>query len=1320
VGALLGWLGLTVLVLATIYLSAGRLLLPRVAGESARIEMELSQLLKVPVRIEGLRGRWQDFTPWLEVAALTLQTPEGAEHRIENLSFAIDVWPSLHQRRLEIASLAIGSVDLVVEQTPDGQWTLAGLPPGQGSHTEQIIDFLLSTPHMSLAESRLTVRPREGQPLTLHSVFAEIENSGRQHRAELQFLLDEQPEPSRLSVELSGMRDTGMSGRGWATLPDLDLKKLLLPWLSTWQLDAARLSSELWFDFDAMGAVSFTGRVRDAELAAQETERKLRIPLSAGNVDVLGTREATGQWDLQLAKLGFDWDQKHWDVPALRLSRPDAEAPTILMEAASVELGMLSALTLDAAPLPGPGAEALRTLAPEGVLRNLHVETRSDGSYPGFFQLRANLENGAVQAWANAPSGSNLFAYVEASALSGVAEVNSDDVTLQLPRLFADAWHYNHVNGRVAWQVADGEVRVQSNLLDVHSDDLDGRVGFAVLDRNVEDGSREHSFKLMVGVDRMAVVPGKIYLPMFPNQPRLSGTMDWLRTALQGGELDHSGFMLRIQRRNREDVSTSVQSWYQAHEGKLQFLSDWAPVDHTTAGVTVRDDAVDVVGRSASIDGVPLGTVVARSRPGAEGGSWLAIDGTADTDTANGLRFLLNSPLHQVIGPAFDTWQPTGQLNIALNLGIPLGDNPRERIIDVDVRSKDSTLTIPEFSLDFIDVNGLVQYSEQQGLSAKGLQAQLFDQPVSADISSTRKPEGGQLTQVSGGGHASVDVLRNWAGMPEFVRRLLAYAEGELDYDLALEFPGAAAGGPRLKLDSNLVGVSTTLPAPFAKTAEERHDLAIDYLFGGAPDSSDSNRIDLLNLRFDDTVSGELVLDSRGLNRGQVYVGELNRDFTMRQADDNAAGLLVSGTVPTFDFDAWNAVAQTLTQEGGQGRTFKESLRLVDVNVGDLNVFGQAFDNINVQVQPAADGWQIQGRNALLGGQLLLTDTGPWQVNLEYLRFPPRPERTPEEARAAEDEDLLEAVDPTKLPAFDFNTAEISIGPSNLGKLAFIFRPYADGARIREFRLESPQSQIIGSMEGTGASIDWNYSAGMHQSHFIGLVTATNLAEVLPAWGHDAFLDSKSARFEGALSWPASPLGFQLKRSSGDIALNIANGRFVEISSGSSRLLGAFNFDAVVRRLQLDFSDLFGRGFAYDSITAKLQFTNGVIATHNTLMIDGPSSRLRIDGEISLPDETIAADMLVRIPLGQNISMIAGLLGAWPIAVSSYLASKIFAEQVGEFTTLVYRLDGPWNNVQAGFDAPTPAEESSASGIPRAVRSPQTPPPAPTPVPAQP
>jgi len=64
--------------------------------------------------------------------------------------------------------------------------------------------------------------------------------------------------------------------------------------------------------------------------------------------------------------------------------------------------------------------------------------------------------------------------------------------------------------------------------------------------------------------------------------------------------------------------------------------------------------------------------------------------------------------------------------------------------------------------------------------------------------------------------------------------------------------------------------------------------------------------------------------------------------------------------------------------------------------------------------------------------------------------------------------------------------------------------------------------------------------------------------------------------------------------------------------------------------------------------------------------------------------------MLVNIPFSQNVSVLAGILGAWPIAVSTYIASRIFRNQMDEFTTVVYRLEGPWDNPVSGFE---PSEE---------------------------
>ena len=79
--------------------------------------------------------------------------------------------------------------------------------------------------------------------------------------------------------------------------------------------------------------------------------------------------------------------------------------------------------------------------------------------------------------------------------------------------------------------------------------------------------------------------------------------------------------------------------------------------------------------------------------------------------------------------------------------------------------------------------------------------------------------------------------------------------------------------------------------------------------------------------------------------------------------------------------------------------------------------------------------------------------------------------------------------------------------------------------------------------------------------------------------------------------------------------------------------------------------------------------------------------------------ETIDADVLVNLPLGQNVSMVAGILGAWPIAITTYVASVLFRDQLENFTTVLYRLEGPWDDPQAGFESDNEAVEEAMEEV---------------------
>lgn len=1306
---LIGHSLLVLLVLCTVYVTGGRLLMPVLTTQKDKVEQRLSQLLGTPVSIATLEGSWYRFSPSFAVGGLVLQldpADPATRFAIDGGELSVNLWQTLQLGRLSLGHVELRGLELALQQSANGRWTLRGLPPGDRDYKDLILDQLLKTPSISLTEARVRVGLADGRDIPLHSVFLHLDNAGRRHDLRLQFRLGDQGQPQRALVQLIGDPRRTFRGEAWVSLVDLDLQSELATLLpADWQADRFVVAADVWMALDQRGLRSLKARVDDLQLHTAQTGgaaftlANTALVLGAWPESAVGTLDPV--WRLTVQDLALEFNNIVLTPGTVNLRLPLDPVQPWTLQAQSLDVATLAAVAATL-PLPPMGMEALQALAPTGRLGPLYLESDRAAAYPDGFRLRTRFEDLTVGAWRGAPAGSGLQGYAELVAGRGFAEVDTREASIHLPNLFRAPWRYSHLNTRVSWQLAPGEARVSSSPIVVRGNNLEGRVQFALHNRGMGTDDFRSDFSLSVGMDWMDVAVHSDYLPTLR---RTADTMGWLDEALVSGRIVDSGFLLRNSMARKAGLSSLTHSsWYRVENGVLRFLPDWPLVSTASAGVLVHDQYTDVVSSEASIAGINATQVHAQVRPFAGGGSLLDLQVEALAETEAGLDFLRNTPVSAYLGGTLDGWTGTGNLQVNVALQQPLGGAARDQTLEVQARAMDSGLRITPYQLDLDGLDGVISYRNDAGLQAADLQARLFGKPVSIDIE-TQLPARNQPRTISitGDGRVDTAALAAWEGQSGFVRDLLGFTTGDIEYHAQLDLPAGDAGraAPRLQLSSDLVGVETAFPAPFAKAAEDGVDLRMDLRFPAGTRE--------LSLRYQDWLSGQLIFDAEGVPRGQLHFGSLNRDFTIRQSSADAPGLLISGELPVFDYDAWSQVAARFGRAAADGGTagseggLQDYLRLADVDVGRLQVIGQEFTDIAVEVLFREGAWHLQGNNEKVAGTLVVPVTGslPWQVDLDYLRFPPRPEPDPDATEPPEEIDLLEDVDPTQLPAFAFSTDELSIGPSNLGSWSFDFAPLRSGARISNLRMQEENSRINGAVAGEatsedaeivpGARVDWNYRAGKHDSRFTGVFAASDLATVMPKWGHDANVVSRTANFDSILAWPGSPLAFSLKKASGDIDMAISSGRFVDIESGSSRLLGAFNFDSLVRRLELDFSDLYQRGFAFDTIHGQLGFTDGVVAFTTPLVIDGPSSRISIEGEINLPLETIAADMQVRIPLGENISMLAGLLGAWPIAVSTYIASKIFASQVEDFTTIIYRLDGPWSNPQAGFEPPADA-----------------------------
>ncbi|MDG1852320.1 MAG: AsmA-like C-terminal region-containing protein, partial [Gammaproteobacteria bacterium] len=543
----------------------------------------------------------------------------------------------------------------------------------------------------------------------------------------------------------------------------------------------------------------------------------------------------------------------------------------------------------------------------------------------------------------------------------------------------------------------------------------------------------------------------------------------------------------------------------------------------------------------------------------------------------------------------------------------------------------------------------------------------------------------------------------------------LNFSNGEIDYLAEISIPNASQAGTgndsnRIRLSSELLGLSLDLPPPFSKTVENIRPLEVLIEF------TENN--EWVSVRFDNRVGANIRITENEFSGGKVVFGMQAREMRFGDVPLVEPGLVINGFLDRFDYDDWENAAlhfseMSVTPDNEQS-SLSDYISLVDVDAGQLLVVGQELENVHVQVSrsggveedsesgigEANNSWSVILENELLGGTFIFPDDeqSPWNVDLDYLRFP-ADEDEEAEPEPEEEIDMLADINPATLPDLDFRTREFSLGDKHFGIWEFVLRTHGDSATISELTMTAADALIRDFSGETGANLDWRYDNGVHTSSFNGLFSAGDMAQVLPGWGYDANVESESAAFVSNLQWSGSPAAFELGKVIGDVQVNILNGRFVDIDSGGSRLFGAFSFDSLVRRLQLDFSDLYEKGLAYDAIGGSLYFDRGIVATQGPFEITGPSSKITIDGNLNLINETIDADMLVNVPFSQNLSVLAGILGAWPIALSAFLASRIFEDQMDDFTTVLYRLEGPWENPVSGFE---PAAEILESDRPDA------------------
>uniref|UniRef100_UPI0025E478CF YhdP family phospholipid transporter n=1 Tax=Nevskia sp. TaxID=1929292 RepID=UPI0025E478CF len=1100
---------LAVLTVAAAAISAGfALLIDSVPGYRHDLESAVAKAVGHPARVGSMALTWSGLRPTLDLREVALLDDRGAPllaaRRIRlGLSPTRLVTGPRTPDRVEIDGVQLGvQIDLDGRIRLDGVDLAASRDPARLDALARYAQLRLHAVRLSLRDARLGDQP----PLAVLVDHATLQHGRAGYRVDALLL---PPADIARRVQVNAQLDGSLADRStlhgrWS----FDVEDLAgWPWLAAHlqpgallRLDDAQLDASGAIDAGRLGASSL--RLRAGSVSARLDGEALA---SAAAVDIRAQLEPVdGGWRLQLPSAGLRGARGAWQLDGLTATHAaDGSqtliAPLLRLDDLAPWLGVVRALPPKMARLGDLRGDlaALRltrsTASPQtlaATAKLIALGMASKGEEPGFAGLDGTLEGGID---------------------SGVIRLTGTPLQLRLPKAFEQPLPIDDVTGDLHWSRASDVWRIDAPAIALR---LGSSAAQGALRLTLYPDGTVPDLRLDLGLKSDAVAALKPWMPKNwgPN------SRAWLERAILQARVTGGRLLIDAPLTPRDANNRPTLPWrltLDVEDAVLAFARDWPAAEGIAAQLVFHDNGLDILGREGSVSGLAVSRLDARIADFAAAD--LALDADFSGDAAQLYQLFRDSPLKTRLSGLISRTEASGPVSGDLKLRIPL--NIPQPPVDAtgSLRVDGVRLAVRGMAEPLRELRGQLAYGKS--IAAEKLTAKLYDTALSARIvTETGKPDPVLLGDFSL--QPGRDEGLSAVYVPAWLRSGLS---GETAARLRLPLGGPEAG--RLSIDSDLQGVTSSLPPPIAKTAGSALPLHLE-LAGEAGTTrlkiavADEVR---LGIRFGDAADTGV-----GQTRGVEAVLGAGVDYPRADAD----GLVISGTPETLDLAGWIAVIAAVNGNGG---TAGPPFLRADVTAQKTSLRRWTFGPTRLLALPSGVGTGIR-----LRAEGAATGTVDWQpenggsvvARFDTLALDALPPLPPSQAGVAPPDSPF---DPTRAPVFDVDAGALSLGGVVLGHLQVSSARVADGQRID--RLSVAGGRLDGQASGNWLRREAASSASLQFD-----VKSDAIGDVLRVFGYTPNLTAEDAHFSGNVVWPRVPAGLELSQATGDIAINVKRG----------------------------------------------------------------------------------------------------------------------------------------------------------------------------------
>ncbi|PLK49828.1 YhdP family protein [Uliginosibacterium sp. TH139] len=1258
----------TLLLLTFFVLGVALLLLrylgaPQIAAHRVEIEQTLSQAIGLPVRIEQLEANWDGLRP--ELAIRNVQVLDKAGRPALELP-AVNVavaWSSLWHFGLRLHRLEIIRPELAVRREADGRLFVAGLAMNTGGEGSGAADFVLQQDQILIRDARLTWADaqRSAPPLTLDKVSLRLENSGRRHR----FALQASP-PAAYSANLDLRGD--LRGRSFAELEDWRgtvYTSLDEADLAVWQqwvdyplgLTRGRGGLRAWASFDALQLTGLTADVALAEVSLRfgkdipqldlhALQGRVRLSRRDGGIDLAAERLSLAAQDgLQVGPTTLSLRY----VPARAGREARGEFAT-----SAQDVKVLAQLA-SFLPLPEEQRRQLVLADPSGRIEDVKLSWEGSAAKPvEHFTLAARFADLHLHPVGHIPGFKGLSGQLSGSERSGEFRLGFKQGGLYLPHIMHEPFmvlDQAELKGRWGYEPApqDKVQRLTVRLDRLQASNPDVQAEASGYWQARASGPGYLDVRARAPEARLDAVWR--YIPaVAPVQ-----AVDWLRSYLQGGRgeslafqltgelnqfpFNHAPGVFKLEAGLRDAlISEFYSGWPGMNALQGSFLLD-------RQRMTIRADS----GRygAATARGVKVEIPDLMD----QGKQVLTVDGKASGPNPDFLRYVNGSHLlANLVGSFTRNVRASGNGELNLHIEIPLHESIHTRVRG-DYRFQAPSLQLIPALPEFTEASATLGFTEK-GISLPAAGAMFLGRRVRAT----------GVTEADGNLRFDAQGSMTASGLDQLVRNpAWRHLGGETPVALVIR---VRHGLLDLSADTSLIGISSSLPAPFAKPASEAWPLNFSLRQEKRETLGGQNQIWRVRLdkRLDVAWSERCGDTPCQFTSGALAVGET--------ATLPMQGWRFSGVAPQVDVNPWIPVVDEFMTGFASGSGGQSQVAAA-FRVGELRVGGYRFRDQQGKALRRGNDWSLQLDGPDMAGELSWGELGAGNLRARLKRL--NLQHPAGVAEIASVVDVAESTSGRQLPALDVEAEHFSTRNIDFGQLKL--RAVNDGQlwKLEQVSLKTPDLEFTGSGH-------WQRVGLKPGTHLDFSLHSEDAGAMLARLGFAGMVDKGTVDFEGKAEWRGAPTAIDYPSLSGSLKLEARKGRFRQMDPGAGRLLGIMSLQSLPRRLTLDFSDIYAQGFAFDRISGEMSVAAGVLHT-NDLEVRGPAARVFITGNTDLGREQHDLQVMVQPTLSETVAVGGALaVGVFNplIGAATYVAQKILLDPVEKMFSYEYQVRGPW------------------------------------------